>query len=76
MVRIHVDDAGPGVVEGERNQIFERFARGANGRHLAGAGLGLALVREHLRLMDASVVALESPEGGARFSVLLPEVVG
>ena len=74
-VRIHVDDAGPGVPESERNQVFERFSRGANGRHLAGAGLGLALVREHLRLMDATVVVSDSPDGGARFTVLLPETV-
>ena len=72
-VRIHIDDAGPGVAPNERTRIFDRFARGAQGRHLAGAGLGLALVQEHMRLMHGTVHVSESPEGGARFTVELPE---
>jgi two-component system, OmpR family, sensor histidine kinase MtrB len=72
-VRIHVDDAGPGVAPNERSRIFDRFARGAQGRHLAGAGLGLALVQEHVRLMRGTVHVTESPDGGARFTVDLPE---
>ena len=70
---VHVDDAGPGVPFSERERVFERFARGGQGRHLPGAGLGLALVTEHLRLMGGSVFITESPERGARFSVSLPE---
>ncbi len=70
---VHVDDAGPGVPFSERERVFERFARGGHGRHLPGAGLGLALVTEHLRLMGGSVFITESPERGARFSVSLPE---
>lgn len=72
-VAIHVDDAGPGVTAAERQHIFEPFIRGANGRHLPGAGLGLALVTEHMRLMSGSVSVGESPEGGARFTLDLPE---
>ena len=72
-VRIHIDDAGPGVAPNERTRIFDRFARGAQGRHLAGAGLGLALVQEHVRLMHGTVRVGESPDGGARFTVELPE---
>ena len=72
-VRIHIDDAGPGVAPNERLRIFDRFARGAQGRHLAGAGLGLALVKEHVRLMHGAVHVGDSPDGGARFTVELPE---
>ncbi len=72
-VHIHIDDAGPGVATTERSRIFDRFARGAQGRHLAGAGLGLALVQEHVRLMRGTVCVTESPDGGARFTVDLPE---
>lgn len=71
-VRIHVDDAGPGVPPEERIRIFERFARGARGRHLPGAGLGLALVSEHLRLMDGTIEVSDSPQGGARFTLHFP----
>ncbi len=72
-VRIHIDDAGPGVAPSERSRIFDRFARGAQGRHLAGAGLGLALVQEHVRLMRGTVCVSDSPDGGARFTFELPE---
>lgn len=75
-VAIHVDDAGPGVITAERQHIFEPFIRGANGRHLPGAGLGLALVTEHMRLMSGSVTVGESPDGGARFTLELPEHEG
>jgi two-component system, OmpR family, sensor histidine kinase MtrB len=72
-IAIHIDDAGPGVPFSERSRIFERFARGSHGRPLTGAGLGLALVTEHLRLMSGTVAVAESPEQGARFTVVLPE---
>ena len=74
-VSIHVDDAGPGVPPADREHVFEAFIRGANGRHLSGAGLGLALVSEHVRLMHGSVDVTESPEHGARFTVRLPEQI-
>jgi two-component system, OmpR family, sensor histidine kinase MtrB len=73
VVSVHVDDSGPGVPFSERERVFERFARGGHGRHLPGAGLGLALVTEHLRLMGGTVSITESPERGARFTVSLPE---
>ena len=54
-MRIAVEDAGPGVPAGERERIFERFARGgAAGRRQSGegTGLGLSLVAEHVRLHE------------------------
>lgn len=74
---IDVDDAGPGVLAEEREEIFERFFRGrvAHDRSQSrGTGLGLALVREHLRAVNGTIRVLESPEGGARFEILLPLV--
>jgi two-component system sensor histidine kinase MtrB len=72
-VVIHVDDRGPGVDHDERTHIFNRFARGRAGASSAeGSGLGLALVREHVRLQGGEVLISGSPEGGARFSILLP----
>jgi two-component system sensor histidine kinase MtrB len=72
---VAVDDAGPGVPPESRELIFERFARGrAAGRRAmgAGVGLGLSLVREHVKLHRGRVVVTDSPEGGARFLVELP----
>ena len=72
---INVDDAGPGVPLDEREQIFQRFFRGraAHDRGMArGTGLGLALVRDHVQAFGGTIRTLESPEGGARFQILLP----
>jgi two-component system sensor histidine kinase MtrB len=74
---VNVDDAGGGVPLEEREAIFERFFRGraAHDRGIArGTGLGLALVRDHVRAIGGTIRVLESPEGGARFQILLPLV--
>ncbi|WP_426574869.1 sensor histidine kinase [Aquihabitans sp. McL0605] len=70
-MRLLVDDAGPGIPAGEREQVFERFARGAD-PSVPGTGLGLALVREHVRLHEGTVVIKGAPAGGARFVVTIP----
>ena len=75
LARIEVDDAGPGIAPDERAHVFERFARGAVGadrRRGRGAGLGLALVREHVRAHGGSVRVEDRPGGGTRFVVELP----
>jgi two-component system sensor histidine kinase MtrB len=76
-VRLEVDDAGGGVPPDDRERVFERFARGAaagrrSGSGADGVGLGLALVREHVRLHRGRVWVEDSPDGGARFVVELP----
>ena len=72
-VRVHVDDAGPGIPTGERQRIFERFSRGSTTQGVPGTGLGLALVAEHAHLMKGSASVGDSPEGGARFTLSLPD---
>jgi signal transduction histidine kinase len=74
-VRVLVDDAGPGVAKADRERIFDRFARGratSRGETQKGTGLGLALVREHVRAMGGNVSVTDAPLGGARFVVELP----
>lgn len=78
-VRIEVEDGGPGVPEGERDRIFERFYRrrrqaGTRGSG-DGVGLGLALVADHVRLNAGTVWVEDRDGGGARFVVELPTVV-
>jgi signal transduction histidine kinase len=81
-VWIAVEDHGNGVPEEERTLVFERFARGAvAGRRSTsdGAGLGLALVDEHIRLHGGRVWVEDRRDGepGARFVIELPaEEVG
>jgi two-component system sensor histidine kinase MtrB len=71
-VRVAVEDAGPGIAQGERERIFERFARGSAARHRIGTGLGLALVAEHSAALGGRAWVEERQGGGARFVVELP----
>jgi signal transduction histidine kinase len=74
VVRIAVEDDGPGVPEHERRHVFGRFARGETARDgpTSGTGLGLALVAEHARLHGGRVEVEQAQGGGARFVIVLP----
>lgn len=72
---LDVDDAGPGIPEDEREQVFQRFFRGRAAHDRSGprgTGLGLALVRDHVTSFSGTISAGTSPEGGARFEIVLP----
>ena len=72
-VRITVEDHGPGIAPEDLRHIFKPFYRGRGfaASSVPGAGLGLSIVRRHLRALggDASVV---SSAQGCVFSLVLP----
>jgi signal transduction histidine kinase len=76
VIRLEVDDAGPGVPLELRERIFERFARGLlSGKRgtSTGNGLGLAIVSQHVTRHGGAVWVEDRPGGGARFVVTLAE---
>jgi signal transduction histidine kinase len=71
---LEVCDRGPGVPEAERDRVFERFVRLADGRsrNPQGSGLGLAIVAEIVRRHAGSVSVRAREGGGAVFRIELP----
>jgi signal transduction histidine kinase len=63
-----VDDDGPGIPAGIRDQVFVPFYT----TRPRGTGLGLALVQRTVVDLGGSVEAAEGPRGGALFRIRLP----
>ena len=72
-VEVVVTDDGHGIPEGERERVFDRFARldEARDRDSGGTGLGLPITRELVRRADGTV-RLEDAAPGVRAVVNLP----
>jgi signal transduction histidine kinase len=69
---LEVTDSGPGIPEGERDAIWERFYRGSASSDEAGSGIGLAVVKELVDAHGGTVTVHGRPGRGARFVVRLP----
>lgn len=73
-IRIDVDDNGPGIPEGERGSVTDRFSRGSKAVG-SGTGLGLSLVKQQAELHGGSAFISDSPLNGTRVTITLPVVV-
>ncbi len=72
LVRVTVDDDGPGLPDGDPQRLFEKFQRGAAEGTAVGVGLGLAICRAIVRAHGGEIEARGRPGGGARFELTLP----
>ena len=68
-------DNGPGIPMADLPRVFERFYRVDKSRSRApgGTGIGLAIVKHLVELLGGTVRAATRPEGGAVFTVRLPQ---
>jgi two-component system phosphate regulon sensor histidine kinase PhoR len=73
-IALSVSDQGPGVREGDRLRVWERFWRGRATNGVTGTGIGLALVKEVVVLHGGEIRVEDAAGGGARFVVRLPRV--
>jgi two-component system, OmpR family, sensor kinase len=71
--RLWVRDSGPGIDPAEREEIFERLARGRRARgSYEGAGLGLAIVRAIAEAHGGRIELRSEPGAGAEFELVVP----
>ena len=67
---LEVEDAGVGIGEEQREQLFQRFFR-LDGTRASGSGLGLAIAKQLAELMDGAI-ELDSRPGRTVFALVLP----
>jgi len=70
VIRIAIDDNGPGIPAHERETLRERGA--SNAAPGEGSGLGLAIVADVLGLYDTQLGIEDAPQGGCRVSFAVP----
>jgi signal transduction histidine kinase len=72
---ISISDNGIGIPEEERKNIFKEFHKVDKSRNSAvkGNGLGLSIVKKIIELHHGDIQVSDSPEGGAKFMVILPQ---
>jgi len=74
VVRLTVDDEGPGIPANQRQAMLEPFNRleTSRNRTTGGAGLGLAVARSVVEGHGGTIEIAEAPSGGTRVRVELP----
>ncbi len=71
-VRIVIADTGVGIAAGDQKTVFDRFARGSNSHAIAGAGLGLSLVKHFVELHGGAVTLQSKETIGTEVEITLP----
>lgn len=69
---LEIWDNGPGIPAGKEQLIFDKFTRGNKESAIPGVGLGLAICQAIVGVHGGHIYAVNRPEGGASFHVILP----
>jgi signal transduction histidine kinase len=72
--KILVSDTGPGIPRKDLKKVFDDFYRVENSltRSTRGTGIGLALVKKFVRLMQGTVTAANNDGPGCTIAIRLP----
>lgn len=73
-LEIRIKDNGPGIPKDQLPCIFDRFYRvdHSNAQSIEGSGLGLALTRELVKLLNGTITAKSEYGEGTEFVITLP----
>jgi len=73
VLKIEVEDSGPGIEPSELSRLFEAFHQTRTGLKSAqGTGLGLPISRQYAQLMRGNLSVESTPGQGTRFTLILP----
>ena len=72
-----VEDTGIGIAPDQLEQVFEAFTQAddSSTRRYEGTGLGLTITREFVYMLGGVITAQNSLEGGAVFTIRIPQVI-
>ncbi|ASY61498.1 hypothetical protein SJ05684_c00250 [Sinorhizobium sojae CCBAU 05684] len=73
MLRVRIDDSGPGMSEDEVARVFEEFEQaGDEAQRAKGTGLGLAISRRIMEAFGGCLTASSAAGKGSRFELRFP----
>lgn len=74
LVRISVEDHGPGIAEDFRDRVFEKFARADDGswRHRSGTGLGMSISKAIMEELGGAIHFETTAGKGSTFFIDVP----
>lgn len=75
VIRVWVQDTGPGIPKEKQQEIFEKYARLHGKVGPQGYGLGLAYCRLAIEAHGGEIWVADAPEGGSQFNFKLPVVI-
>jgi signal transduction histidine kinase len=73
-VKIHIDDAGPGIPPQHMDAVLQPFYRmeSSRNRSTGGTGLGLYIARDLVQRQGGTLALANRSEGGLRATITLP----
>ncbi|MBN1392760.1 MAG: PAS domain S-box protein [Sedimentisphaerales bacterium] len=73
-VRFDIEDTGIGIPEDQNGKVFESFVQldGTESRKYGGAGLGLTITRQLIKLLGGELTMSSEPGRGSVFSLIVP----
>lgn len=75
-IEVSVADEGSGVLEVDRQRIFEAYVQAGEQSRAGGLGLGLAVCKRLVEAHGGTIAVSNRPGGGSRFTFTLPEARG
>lgn len=74
MIRVQVRDTGPGILETQKERLFQAFEQAdtSTEREFGGTGLGLAVTRQLVELHGGRIDVESAPGQGSTFFLTLP----